>query len=215
MKIKLKENGMIVTINENDYNELDLNNLNTTDIKDKNELIKYLNNAKKEYYSRTFIQQRIKDINIFNVENTKNRFDMYDAVAISANTLVLNEYQIYMHELNGNYSIYNFNGELNEDVYEEPIYLEYKYRYDLYSDKYSSVVIDHIKYNELKQLHEKTNKRIFIFYLFKDKKIRMLELFKQNIDYIMYNKRIKDNVYNNRMKVVDLYCFNNDKTILI
>lgn len=215
MKIKLKENGMIVTINENDYNELDLNNLNTTDINDRNELIKYLNNAKKEYYSRTFIQQRIKDINIFNVEDTKNRFDMYDAVAISANTLELNEYQIYMHELNNDYSIYDLNGDLKEDVYEEAIYLEYKYRYDLYSDKYSSVVIDHIKYNELKQLYEKTNKRIFVFYLFKDKKIRMLELFKQNIDYIMYNKKIKDNVYNNRMKVVDLYCFNNDKTILI
>lgn len=215
MEIKLKENGMIVTINDNDYNELDLNNLNTTDINDKNELIKYLNNAKKEYYSRTFIQQKIKDINIFNVEDTKNRFDMYDAVAISANTLELNEYQIYMHELNNDYLIYNFNGDLKEDVYEEPIYLEYKYRYDLDSDKYSSVVIDHIKYNELKQLYEKTNKRIFVFYLFKDKKIRMLELFKQNIDYIMYNKKIKDNVYNNRMKVVDLYCFNNERTILI
>lgn len=215
MKVKLKENGVIVTINDNDYNELDLNNLNTTDIKDKNELIKYLNNAKKEYYSRTFIQQRIKDINIFNVEDTKNRFDMYDAVAISANTLELNEYQIYMHELNNDYSIYDLNGDLKEDVYEEPIYLEYKYRYDLDSDKYSSVVIDHIKYNELKQLHEKTNKRIFVFYLFKDKKIRMLELFKQNIDYIMYNKKIKDNVYNNRMKIVDLYCFNNERTILI
>lgn len=208
-EIKLIETNQIVQINEEDYKELDLNDLDTSDIRSKKELIIYLNNAKKEHYSRQYIKDKLSNHDIHSVVETTERFSLYDAIALSANTLCNDEYQIIMNEL------INSKEMKQVEYYDETIYLEYKYRSDLNNNDYSSVIIDNIKYNELKQLHKEKKCRVFVCYLFKDNKIRMIELFNNEIDYIMYNKLIRDNVYNNKMKKVDLYCFNNNRTILI
>lgn len=190
MKIQIK-NGHFVYVNEDYYKDLDLNKLDYSNINNKNELYKFLNVMKREHYSRMVISDKIKDINIKDIRFTEYQYDNVDALATSAVTYMFNE------------------------KYDEDILLEFKYRNDVSSFHYDSVAIDNNKYEILKELSKQTKKRVIVCYLFKDDNVRVLDLFKCEPDLILKNKKVKKNRFSNEYKIVDLYCFNNDRTILI
>lgn len=190
MKIQIKNNQFIY-VNPNYYKELDLNKLDYSNIKNKNELYRFLNVMKREHQSRIIISNKLKDISIKNISFTEYQYDNIDAFATSAVT-------------------YMFNEKCDEDIL-----LEFKYRSDVSSSHYDSVTIDNNKYDLLKRVSNQIKKRIMVCYLFKDGNVRVLDLFKCEPDLVLKNKTVKKNRFSDEYKVVDLYCFNNDRTILI
>lgn len=200
MEVIIK-NNIKAYIDEDKYKELDLNSYDYSVIKSKKDLYRFLNVMKNEYHSREYIaNQLIKQSYINHIEHTKEQYCNYDAVAefgLSADELLMYEFH-------------------NQPIPKsETVILEYKYRTGTTYNQYNSVVIDNHKYDILKQIADKYNTKVMVCYLFKDNKIRMIDLFDNEIDSIMKNQRIKKNNFTNEYKIVDLYCFNNSETILI
>lgn len=200
MEVIIK-NNIKAYIDEDRYKELNLNSYDYSVIKSKKDLYRFLNVMKNEYHSREYIaNQLIQQSYINHIEHTQEQYCNYDAVA----EFGLSDDELLMYEFH------------NQPIPEsETVILEYKYRTGTTSNQYDSVVIDNHKYDILKQIADKYNTKVMVCYLFKDNKIRMIDLFNNEIDSIMKNQRIKKNNYTDECKIVDLYCFNNNKTILI
>lgn len=196
--LRLRENNKLVTLYPHEINikgqVINIHQLDLTDIFTKDELILYVNNLAKERKAIKWSIPRLTDnLHINNVELHPNRFNPYDATAVSACTNMFYEHW-------------------NEDIF-----LEFKFRDDIAADRYPSIILDETKYNELKQLHNKTNKRVFVNYIYMDGKIRFFELSKHwdDIDKIETRWVAKCQYRPHEKKKVNFLNWNNPKTLLI
>ncbi len=177
------QNKKVVELTDEEMKGYTVDEIDTTDIYSKDELIRYINYKRVEDNIIKQVEDKLKQIDVTYWRRTEGRFEHYDMDGVSGDTV--------------------------------PVCIEFKYRPDITSSQYKSVVIDEAKYQSLLQLTY-IDEVIVVYIYGKDKKIRVLHLnkYKDKYDY-KFTRRIKDNVYNNRMREKTFYSFDNSKTILI
>lgn len=184
IKFHLKETDKDIYLSEEEsYNYLP-EDIDTTDLYSKQELVSYLNWRKKEDESIVSTKDKLKCLEIDIKERSKGRFAHWDCLATSANT--------------------------------ETIYLEFKNRPEIDSDKYDSFFMDAAKYKALLDLYLTTGKEIYIIYVYKDKRIRVFNFSKNRELYREIKEiEVKDNVYSDRRRKKVYIYYPNELSILL
>lgn len=192
-EIKLIDTNTTVVLNDDECLDVNVEELNTKDIKNKIELLQFIKIKSDEKKSIEISKPFLKELNIDIKEVVNERYSHYDVIAVSAVTNMFNE------------------------QYNEEILLEFKYRTGTTSNQYSSIVIDSIKCRHLLDEYNKSNKRIFVVNVYSDNHIRLFEFskyYKQFIDYEDVNV-INSKYRSDTKKVKRLVKYSNDLTILI
>ena len=181
MKVKLKNS--IIDLTEEEAKGFDVNRLDLTDIKNKKELINYIDMKIDEAHSIEVATPLLKKLDIEIKYITTERFAHYDAVAVSAST--------------------NTNGEKQQ---EEEIILEFKNRPNINCNYHESVAIDDKKCRALLNEYYRSKRRVFVIQVYKDKHIRVLEFSKhyRSIDKVQIVKIEKTKYRENDKKIIKL-----------
>ena len=129
---------------------------NLTDIHNSKELALLAKTYQREEEGFNIARPLLKQKNVTIDWINPNRFAIYDAIGTSGHT----------------------------DGSEEQIILEFKYRWQYTNDHFESVTLDSKKCRELLDLYKANNIRVFVVYIFNDKKVRLFEFSKY---YKMYD----------------------------
>ena len=165
-----------------------INNLN--DIKNQTELNRLIETKKKEIESIEIAIPLLEQLDIIITSTNQDRFALFDCEAISG---------------------------LTEDNEGETIYLEFKYRYNINSNDYNSVIIDSIKARELYNIYKEQGIRTLIVYVYKDKHIRLFDFSTHYREYCnVKESTIQYSTYRpNIKKKQNLIEYPNELTVLV
>ena len=162
---------------------------NLTDIHNTKELALLATTYQREEEGFNIARPLLKQKNVTIDWINPNRFAIYDAIATSGHT----------------------------DGTEEQIILEFKYRWQYTNDHFESVTLDSKKCRELLNLHKANNIRVFVVYIFNDKKVRLFEFSKyyRNYDGVKV-REIQYSTYRpQEKKEQTLILYNNKLTTLL
>ena len=176
IKFHLKEINQDVYLNEEESYGYKSNEIDTTDLHNKQELISYLKWHKMEDNTIELSKDKLKTLDIQIKERSKGRFAHYDCVATSANTETI-------------YIEYKNRPDINSDTYDSVIIDGAKYKalldlylrtkkniYIIYTYKDGKIrVFDFVKsrseYNQIKEIEVKDNvysdrkrSKVYIYY---------------------------------------------------